>query len=71
MLKRSPIYSMNEQTELDKSIAEWIFQSHYWVEDRAGYFQCEWCGRVHTSGIITKNDDLCKSNPKIVEVTRV
>lgn len=69
MIKRSPVFSVNEPTDLDKSMAQWIFDSHYWIENGAGYYQCEWCGKVHTHySMITKNDELCNGNVKIVEL---
>jgi len=66
MLKRFDIIKISEEDSDDRALAEWIWQSHYWIEYSPGYFQCKWCGNTHTSCMsINSAISLCKYNPVI------
>lgn len=66
MIKRLKIYKLSEKDEEDQELAEWVFQSHKWVETVPGYFACEWCKASITSTTpISKDFPLCRENPRI------
>lgn len=70
MIKRLNPFILSEQQEEDGSIAEWAFQSHYWIEKMAGCFVCKWCEAVHypsTYGI-TKDFPLCPKNYAVMKL---
>ena len=52
---------------LEMKIAQWAWDSHYWIEDKKGYYHCKWCGDTWTSemGLNEKYNNLCKGNPLI------
>jgi len=64
--KRAPRYVVDEKSEDNIAIAEWIFDSHLWREEQLGYYKCDWCGLYRTSTMPIKIDDpLCLKNPII------
>ena len=47
-------------------LADWIWNSHSWIESPAGYFKCEWCEKQTTNmQAIYHTDPLCLENPAI------
>lgn len=55
---------LDEQTREDHEIAEWAWNSHYWVKD-FGRYECAWCGMYHSSTKargIDKDFPLCRKN---------
>lgn len=66
MITKLKPYLYSEDDEEKFQLAEWIWNSHWWVEDPAGYYVCKWCGRHHTSTMpIFSTDTLCLENPAI------
>lgn len=64
-------YVLKEEDKLAGSLADWIFNSHYWIEDYPGYYKCDWCGVSKTSMMsVTKDDPLCPENPAIKKLLR-
>jgi hypothetical protein len=59
-------------TEEDKEkieLAQWAWDSHYWVEYYPGYAECEYCKNQHASEIpITANYPLCRKNPILKKI---
>jgi len=56
MIKNLNPFVLSETQEEDSEIAEWAFQSHYWVEEYAGYYKCKWCNTTHSGMMgITKD----------------
>lgn len=46
----------------------WVFESHKWIEFHNGYYTCEFCNMIHTAMMPISNHNLCKNNPKILEI---
>jgi hypothetical protein len=69
MLKRLKPYVVSEEDEVQHKLAEWIFDSHNWVEEYAGYYICAWCGVFQTStSYITPDMPLCSGNPAVKRI---
>lgn len=66
MIERFEILKIsNEQKEL-LSLADWAWNSHYWIEEYPGYCKCKWCGKNHTSEMsINWKFPICRKNPAI------
>jgi hypothetical protein len=66
MLDRLDPIKCNEESRQHSAIAEWVWNSHWWVEYCSGYYKCKWCG-ISCSSLtgITKDSPLCKENPAI------
>ena len=63
MIKRIKPFKINEEQKINMEIAEWAWQSHYWIESYPGYAQCKWCDRYHTSEMgIDRDFPLCPQN---------
>lgn len=72
MLKQAEPYLMTEDQKEKMDMANWIWNSHFWVEEPRGYFQCKWCSRNHTSTMpISADDHLCIENPKVNELLQI
>jgi hypothetical protein len=41
------------------------YNSHKWVEQAKGYYQCEYCKRNHTSMMVIDKEPFCKENPHL------
>lgn len=65
MIKKLAPFVSSESSEDAKALAEWIFDSHYWIEQRPGYYKCKWCDMIHSTNNISRDDPLCAKNPKI------
>lgn len=66
MIDRYDILTISEKQQELFDIANWAWNSHYWVEYHPGYCECKWCGNKHTSEMgITHKFPLCKENPAI------
>lgn len=64
MIKRLSPVLISEKDELNRSLAEWIFNSHYLIEQTPGYYICKWCKmHITSSQPITLETPLCKENP--------
>ena len=70
MIKNLPQPKYEESLKM--KIAQWAWDSHYWVEDEKGYYHCEWCGAGWTSemGLDEKYNYLCKKNPLIKKLIK-
>ena len=72
MLKRMEPYkydldSMTDEQIVNFAIAEWIWNSHSWIEEPAGYFNCEWCNATTTNMQAIRHDaPLCRENPAVI-----
>lgn len=66
MLDRLDPIKCNEESRQHSAIAEWVWNSHWWVEYCSRYYKCKWCG-ISCSSLtgITKDFPLCKENPAI------
>lgn len=63
MLKRCDPYKLTEEKEIKRALAQWAWDSHYWIEGPEGYFKCKWCGIKHISYQGLSIDfPLCKEN---------
>lgn len=63
-IRKEPVILSQEGDEAH-SIANWAFDSHWWIEDRPGHATCKWCGRknyLYSSNGINKDFKLCKEN---------
>lgn len=68
MIKRLSPFILNEQQEEDRALAEWIFNSHWWIETSPGYYNCKWCTEFHNSSMgISKEQRLCEANPSVIK----
>lgn len=57
---------MTDEQKAELLLAEWAFDSHYWIEHPKKYYRCRWCERTHAKGqLVDKNFPLCPENPKI------
>jgi hypothetical protein len=66
MLDRLDPIKCDEESRQRSAIAEWAWNSHWWVEYCSGYYKCKWCGTACSSLTgITKDFPLCKENPAI------
>ena len=69
MLKKAEPFILSADDEERMHMAEWIWQSHNWVEETAGYYHCKWCDRWHTSQMAVRFDDhLCPKNPAVLKL---
>jgi len=66
MLDRLDPIKCDEESRQRSAIAEWAWNSHWWVEYCSGYYKCKWCG-ISCSSLtgITEDFPLCKENPAI------
>lgn len=64
--QRERIELTEEQKDL-RALAEWVWNSHFWIEHQPGYYRCEWCGTYHTSLMPMHMDfsRICMGNPII------
>jgi len=63
MVERIDPFVLTEAQREDSSIAQWAWDSHYWIEYHPGYFECKWCKTIHYSSMgITKDFPLCPGN---------
>jgi len=60
---------IGEKDRIKKALAEWIFQSHNWIEVDDEFYKCKWCGK-HISNFhpVTASDLLCQENPVIKKI---
>ena len=66
MIDRFEIINNKEEVREFIELANWVYNSHWWVELRPGYCECKWCGRKHSSEMGVNIDfPLCKGNPAI------
>ena len=66
MWKRLAPFIMTETQETNLSLANWIADSHNWIELSPGYFECAWCKMSLTSTMgISIEFPICKENPII------
>lgn len=69
MMDRFTIIANKEETREFIEIANWAWNSHWWVEYSPGYCKCKWCGRDHTSEMgIDKDFPLCEENYAIKKI---
>lgn len=65
-IKRLHPYVLGEKEENGMSLASWVYDSHYWIENPAGYFHCKWCESYATSYTpIYSDNPLCPGNPAV------
>jgi len=71
-VKRLPIHNFYESDEnwLDHQIAEWAFDSHYWIETSPACYECQWCRITHIANCIDKYFPLCKENPALQKLMK-
>lgn len=68
MLKRCNPYILTETAQDDLELADWAWNSHYWIEEYSGYYHCKYCGAYFTSTQgITTDTPLCKKNPVLLK----
>lgn len=69
MLKTLPPYCIpNGQTIENLELADWAWNSHFWIEEYKGYYKCKWCDRLCTSTeAITVDFPLCVKNPCLIK----
>lgn len=62
-----PIKKLTLKEKEELSLAEWCWNSHFWVVLKDGYSKCEWCGNYWTDQTpLTKEYNvICKGNPVI------
>ena len=66
MIKRLSLYNIASIDSHDIELANWVWNSHYWIEEAPGYFKCAWCNMHQASGQgITSDYPMCRNNPKI------
>ena len=66
MIKRCKPYMLTEEDKDALALADWIWNSHYWIESYPGYMDCMYCGKKATSNVsIRSTDDLCPGNPAV------
>jgi hypothetical protein len=69
MIKRLNPFNITEERASDMALADWSFNSHFWIEESIGYFVCSKCGARHTSiQPITKDYPLCMGNPRLKDL---
>jgi len=61
------ILRQKHKKSLKMEIANWCWDSHYWIEKHPNYWQCKWCGSTWTSEypLTEAYDRLCVKNPII------
>ena len=70
MIERLNPFVLSKESQENMELAEWIWQSHYWIEFRSGYYECKWCHKTHTSSMgISKDAPLCEKNPAVIKVS--
>lgn len=66
MIDRYEVRRIDEEIHEDYELANWAWNSHWWVEYAPGYCRCKWCKALHTSEQgINKDFPLCNENPAI------
>lgn len=67
MLKRLPPELLAYGMVLEEyELAQWVWNSHYWIEYAPGMYRCKWCEFTHTGHLPAgKNYPLCPCNPAI------
>ena len=66
MIKRLQVYELPAIEAEEMEWVEWAFHSHNWVEGPAGFYECKFCGKKHTSTTpIMRGYPLCPGNPYI------
>lgn len=66
MIDRFRIQNITEKDQELLALADWAWNSHWWVEYSPGYCECKWCGAQHTSQMgIASDFPLCKNNPAV------
>lgn len=66
MIVHLPEYKLNSLTEEQIEQIYWdsyVFDSHRWVEYQKGYYQCSFCGAIHTSVMPSSVHRMCSQNP--------
>ena len=72
MLDRLDSIKISEKSREDMAVANWAWESHWWVEYIAGYYKCKLCGANSTSVTgITKDFPLCKENYAVKKLLAV
>ncbi len=65
-MKRLKPINLTEKEDENRGLANWAFDSHYWIEYYQGYFECKWCKKKSTSAQgINIEFPLCLENPII------
>ena len=63
MIDRFQIRANVEATREMIELANWAWDSHWWVENYPGYCECKWCGAKHTSEQpVSKDFPMCLEN---------
>ena len=70
MIKNLPQQEYKKSLKME--IAQWAWESHYWIEFSKGYWRCKWCKANWTSemGLDDKYNHLCKGNPLIKKLLK-
>jgi hypothetical protein len=69
VIQRLHVYPTINIPAEEFDIAEWAFDSHFWVENPAGYYICKRCNMLHTSmQAIHKDYQLCSKNPALIKL---
>lgn len=69
MIKRCGIIPESKESKEARELAQWAWDSHYWIENRPGYAQCKWCKKIHTSEMpVDMSYPLCSENPILKRV---
>ena len=64
MIKRLPYVKFSEEDEEKMALADWVWNSHYWIEYQHGYGKCKYCDKIYTSEMpIDADFPLCEKNP--------
>jgi hypothetical protein len=66
----TPFQKITNITPEESFLINWIWDSHNWLEEFAGYYKCKWCSKEHTSTMsISIDHKLCSQNPIIKKLS--
>ena len=66
MIKRQPIPIISEKKEYKNQFCEWLYNSHYWVENKYGIMCCKWCAKIAPT--LLNKAKICLKNPEILNI---
>jgi len=72
MWKRLNPFIITEEQTTNIELANWIVDSHNWIEVHTGYFECSWCKMQLTSTMgVSIKFPICKENPVIKKLINI
>jgi len=69
MFKPLNPFVIGEKDREKIDLANWIWNSHNWIEEVPGYYKCTWCNSGASSYLqINVEAELCSKNPAVMRL---